>query len=205
MSNPNPDTIGRDNAPRCSRLRQRDRQPCRAFAVRGTDPAACKKHLGRSVATVRAELAVRKEVLAWSLGDTTTDPGELLLRLVTQAALRADAYARELARIVDEKAGDLKKALTGDSYTATVEGDPVKTGEYIRAITKLEADERDRAANFATKAIAAGLAERQVRLAEQQGHLLASVIKAILGDLDLTPEQQARATAVVPRHLRAVV
>jgi hypothetical protein len=30
------------------------------------------------------------------------------------------------------------------------------------------------------------------------------VIRAVLGDLDLTPEQQARVPEVVPRHLRAV-
>lgn len=203
MPNPNPDTVGRDSAPKCSRLRQRDKQPCQAKAIRGSEPASCRKHMGRSLTAVRAEVAVREEVLRWGLGDTATDPGELLLRLVTQAAIRAEAYARELARVVDEK-GDLRKALTGDTYVATAEGEPVKTGEYIRAITKLEADERDRAAGFATKAVAAGLAERQVRLAERQGEILATVIKAILGDLDLSPEQQARVADVVPRHLRAV-
>jgi hypothetical protein len=198
------DDAKRAAAPKCSRNRA-DGQHCKANAVKGTEPLACRRHVGKSLAKVRAEVAVRQEVLAWGLGDTKTDPGELLLRLVTQAAMRADAYSRELARVVDEKDGDLKKALTGDSYTSGGEtGDPVKTGEYIRAITKLEADERDRAANFAGKAIAAGLAERQVRLAERQGQMLASVIRSILGDLKLSAEQQALVAEVVPRHLRSV-
>jgi len=53
-------------------------------------------------------------------------------------------------------------------------------------------------------AIAAGIEERKVRIAEQQGALLADVIRRILGDLDLNAEQQARVPEVVPRHLRAV-
>jgi hypothetical protein len=53
-------------------------------------------------------------------------------------------------------------------------------------------------------ALKAGVEERFVKLAESQGALLASVIKAILGDLDLTPEQAAKAPDVAARHLRAV-
>lgn len=186
-------------APRCSKLRT-NRQPCRAFAIKGSDPLACRKHIGKSLEKARAEVAVREAVLQWGLGDTKTDPGELLLRLVTQAALRADAYARELARVVDEKEGDLKKALTGDSWTSGGEGsEPVKTGEYIRAITKLEAEERDRAASFATKAIAAGLAERQVRLAERQAELAAQFVHAVLDELGVGGTPQAQ--AAIRKHL----
>jgi hypothetical protein len=40
------------------------------------------------------------------------------------------------------------------------------TSEAVRGLADLEAKERERCANFATKAIAAGLAERTVRVAE---------------------------------------
>lgn len=202
MSNPNPDTNGLKRAPRCSRLRQRDRQPCRAFAVRDSDPPSCRKHIGRAATAVRAERAVRDAVLAWGLGDTTVDPGELLLRLVTQAAIRADAYAAELHHIVAEHEGDLRKALTGNTYTVTPEGDSVKTGEYIRAMTALESSERDRAASFAAKAVAAGLAERQMRIVESQAALAAQFVNAVLGEFGLagTPE----ATAAINRHLTLI-
>jgi len=198
MSNPNPDTVGRDNAPRCSKLRQADKQPCRALAIRGSDPAACRKHLGKPVSVIRAREAVRDAVINWGLSDSKVDPGELLLRLVAQSAVRAAMYANELERIVAE-ADNLEKALTGDSYSVTESGEPVKTGEYIRAITKLESDERDRAAGFAAKAIAAGLAERQVRLAERQAELAAQFVNAVLADLGVagTPE----AVAAVRKHL----
>ena len=41
------------------------------------------------------------------------------------------------------------------------------TGEAIRGLADLEAKERERCANFASKAVAAGLAERTVRIAER--------------------------------------
>jgi hypothetical protein len=42
------------------------------------------------------------------------------------------------------------------------------TGDAIRGLADLEAKERERCANFASKAVAAGLAERTVRIAERQ-------------------------------------
>jgi hypothetical protein len=193
------DDAKRAAAPKCSRNRA-DGQHCKANAVKGTEPLACRRHVGKKLSLVRAEVAVREEVLSWGLGDTKTDPGELLLRLVTQAALRADAYSRELARVIDEQDGNLKKALTGTSWTSGGEGsEPVKTGEYIRAITQLEANERDRAANFATKAIAAGLAERQVRMAERQAEMAAAFVHAVLDELGVGGTPQAQ--AAIQRHL----
>jgi hypothetical protein len=53
-------------------------------------------------------------------------------------------------------------------------------------------------------AIRAGIEERRVRLAEQQGALVADVIRKILGDLELTPEQAAKAGEVVPIRLRSL-
>jgi hypothetical protein len=191
------DAEKRAMAPRCSRLRA-DGQPCRANAVKGTEPLSCRRHAGKSLAKVRAEVAVREEVMAWGLGDTKTDPGELLLRLVSQAALRAERYALEIQRVVDE-ADSLEKALTGESWVTVGEGETVKAGEYIRAIAQLESAERDRAANFATKAVAAGLAERQVRIAERQAQLAATFVHAVLDELGVGGTPQAH--AAIQRHL----
>ena len=63
------------------------------------------------------------------------------------------------------------------------------------------------AAEIYTAGFEAGLrtAEcRELRLAEQQGALLADVIRAILADLNLTKAQQALVAVVVPAHLRAI-
>jgi hypothetical protein len=98
-----------------------------------------------------------------ALGDSHVDPGEVLLRLVTQSAARAQRYASELEALVDEEG--LAAAMVGEIEIPTKHGG-YKAGEYIRGLAQLEAQERDRCANFATKAVAAGLAERQVRRAE---------------------------------------
>lgn len=69
---------------------------------------------------------------------------------------------------------------------------------------KLYQQEREHLVKVCSAAIKAGIEERRIQLAEQQGALVAQAIRAILGDLQLSPEQQARVPEVVPRHLRAL-
>jgi hypothetical protein len=73
---------------------------------------------------------------------------------------------------------------------------PVLVDLYLR--------ERKHLLDVCKAAIQAGIEERRVRLAESQGALLADVIRRILGDLNLSAEQSAMVSEVVPRHLRAV-
>ena len=63
-------------------------------------------------------------------------------------------------------------------------------------------EERKHAVSVYKAAIDAGIEERKVRLAEQQGALVADVIRRILDDLNLTPDQAELIGTVVPRHLR---
>lgn len=51
-------------------------------------------------------------------------------------------------------------------------------------------------------ALGTGIAERQLRLAENQAELVAVVVRAILDKLDLTPDQWERAPRVVATELR---
>ncbi|MGW4042955.1 hypothetical protein [Streptomyces sp. NPDC004721] len=69
---------------------------------------------------------------------------------------------------------------------------------------KLYQQERAHLVKVCAEAIKAGIEERRIKLAEQQGALVAQAIRAILADLDLTSEQQARVPEIVPRHLRAL-
>lgn len=166
----------------------------------------CRVH-GGSAPQVRAKAEVRAEVMRWGLGDTTVDPGEVLLRLVSQSAARADRYAAELEALVgDDEDGALRKALIAEVWIPTEAGETYKAGEYVRALAKLEGEERDRCATFAAKAIAAGLAERQVRLAERQGELLAEVLRNVMADptLGMSVDQQALLPGVIRKHLALV-
>src|SRR5262249_22049884 len=122
------------------------------------------------------------------------DPGEVLLRLIAQVSRRCRKYAAELEAKVN--AEGLAAAMTGQIEIPTKHGSYVQ-GEYIRALAQLEAQERDRAANFATKGIAAGLAERQVRMMERQGELFAQGVRLIIERLNLSQEQVALLPAAV--------
>ena len=62
--------------------------------------------------------------------------------------------------------------------------------------------ERKHLVAVAAAALKAGVEERRVRLAEQQGNLVADVIRRILDALDLSPAQRERVPEVVPAQLR---
>jgi hypothetical protein len=152
-------------------------RPCENHAIVGAD--VCRMH-GGAAPQVKARAAVRAEVMRWGLGDTTVDPGEVLLRLVSQSAARAERLAVEIELLAEKHGGDLAAAMIGDSLVLDRDGNEVKVGEYIRGLVQLEAQERDRCAGFATKAVAAGLAERQVRLAERQAEVVIKAVEAAL-------------------------
>jgi hypothetical protein len=92
-------------------------------------------------------------------------------------------------------------ALIGHTYSASQSGSIYATGEAIRGLAKLESDERDRCANFARLALAAGIAERTVRLAEAQAQMLSSLLKAALQDAGLG-ERANEVLGNVGRRLR---
>jgi hypothetical protein len=198
----------------------------------------CRFHGGASP-HVASKAAVRAEVFSWGLGDTHVDPGEVLLRLVTQSAARAERYALlleeayeaaerlkqahgagaeieapdELADTAGTARRDLDRifntggvaALVGNTYGAAKDAGVYVTGEAIRGLADLEAKERERCANFATKAIAAGLAERTVRVAERQGQLMVEMVQAALREVDLSPEQASAFKAALARQARELI
>lgn len=201
-------------------------EPCRNWPRRGAE--VCTAH-GGNAPQVIARAAVRAEVLSWGLRDMTADPGEVLLRLVTQSAARCDLYATLLGDAYDaaerlreatgagadrqlEEAArqDLERvlnhggvsALIGHTFSATKDGDIFATGEAIRGLARLEGEERDRCAGFAAKAIAAGIAERQVRVAERHVELVNEALTAALAEMGLGLDQQLEARRRVAGHLR---
>ncbi|MGH7743230.1 MAG: hypothetical protein ACREQ5_00205 [Candidatus Dormibacteria bacterium] len=169
----------------------------------------CSLHLPNPAA--RKKAAVRAELARWGLGDTHTDPGECLLRLVSQSSARAQFYA-ELLQEQYERADAGQETTTlparisvlvGRAFALNRDGQPVPVSEAVRALVQLEGEERDRLCSFAAKAIAAGLAERQVRLSERMGAMMAEVLRGVLGDpaLGLSDDQRAAVPALLREHL----
>jgi hypothetical protein len=98
----------------------------------------------------------------------------------------AETARRDLDRIFNT--GGVA-ALVGNTYGAAKDVGVYVTGEAIRGLADLEAKERERCASFASKAVAAGLAERTVRVAERQGQLMVEMVQSALREVDLSPEQ----------------
>ncbi len=69
---------------------------------------------------------------------------------------------------------------------------------------KLYQSERKHMVDVTKAAIACGLAQREVELAEREGALLAQVILKVLQDLELSEAQREIAPGIVRRHLTAV-
>jgi hypothetical protein len=150
-------------------------QRCRLRVIGG---GPCRVH-GGAAPQVRARREVR--LLEWQARQgeephEDRDPGEQLL-----------AAARE----ADRMAQRLRRALDGHERL-----DPA-------AVMAL-GDWLDRVGRLSRSVLDARIDERQVRLAERQGDLVAAALEAILVDLELNSEQQARVPEVVPRHLLAI-
>jgi len=109
----------------------------------------------------------------------------------------AETARRDLDRIFNT--GGVS-ALVGNTYGAAKDVGVYVTGEAIRGLADLEAKERERCANFATKAVAAGLMQKQADLAKAQGELLVKALQAILDRVSLTDEQKQ----AVKQELRAI-
>ena len=103
-----------------------------------------------------------------------------------QSSRRCQHYAADPEGIVH--AEGLSRALIGETAIATKYGSCVKV-RYVRGLIRLESNERDRLANFAIEAVAAGLAERRVRVAERQGQLMVEMVQVGLREVDLSAEQ----------------
>lgn len=181
--------------------------PCRAAKGSGTNHKGfgrCRHHGGN---TPNGQQFARKEravdaVRTYGL-PMEIDPADALLQEVHRTA-GAVAWLEEQVRALDPDAlvWGRTKYRTGRSVDGPV--DLTDEAAAVNIWLQLYRDERAHLVKVCTAAISAGVEERRVRIAEQHGTLLASVIRAVLDDLQLTETQRARVAEVVPRHLRAV-
>lgn len=174
--------------PRHCGARKRQGGTCARPAGWGTEhPGAgrCKLHGGSTPTgqTAGRQALARKALATAAVG--------IPLSRVEPAGDPADTLARVmglLRRVVDH---------LGDAA-----GEPTDEAGMLSPRWQAWRDSVRELRTVAKLAIDAGVEERRVKLAEEQGRQLAEVIRRILADLDLTPEQQARVPVVVPRRLR---
>lgn len=180
--------------------------PCLARPKAGH--RACRVHGGATPqADAKAERAAReveaRRAIDRLLIRRDIDPATALLEEVQRCA-GAVAYIEDRIRELDPDglvwgATQRKQGSTGQGYADfTVEGPGLS--EWVRWWHV----ERERLVKASAAAIAADVDTRIVRLAEQQGAMLADVIAGVLDDLGLSAAQRALVPSVVPRRLRLV-
>lgn len=200
----------------CSKRSQRRDDRCHAPAIRGLN--RCRIHAGIRTALAKAQ---GEAITAWTAlsGKATVNPADAVLGMLQMSWLRVHIYAALLEEQLAEAQADFDAGeeerrrgagpvgagagLVGHTYASNMET-IYASGEAVRALVALEAVERDRCVKYAKTAHDMGIAEREVRLAEQQGVMLVNVIRNVLGSLELTDQQQAAAAEAVPRELRAI-
>lgn len=184
---------------------ERKGERCTRWAAPGLN--VCSKHgvskkaraAGqRRVAEAKAEVKARKLMNTYGRKIETT---------AVEALLEEVKWTAGHVAWLRERVGELEQHELGWGTTRVKEGghDGGVTQEAeINVLLKLYKEERTHLLRVCTTAISAGIEERRIRLAESQGSLVAEVIKKILGDLNLSTEQQAKVHEIVPRHLRAL-
>jgi hypothetical protein len=200
-----------DGKRRCqARSKTRGGAQCATYAMRGQD--VCRSHGGASKqARAKAQERLVEErargLMATYGRKIETTATEALLDEVQWTAGHV-AWLRERVQEIESAATDsdgtdplvwgvTRKKTGGEDFGTTEEAAP-------NIWLKLYQTERAHLVKVCAEAIKAGIEERRIKLAEQQGELVAHAIRAILADLGLSAEQQARVPEVVPRHLRAL-
>jgi hypothetical protein len=126
------------------------------------------------------------------------DPLDGLLLCVQLAAAEVAYFTRRIAALDPGAVSGRSIRVTrrrkadGDKELELTPADP-QLHIWIRA----RQDATDRLARYSKMAIDAGIAERQVRLAEQWGDIMVRAFRVLLDGLILTPEQKQRAPSLV--------
>jgi hypothetical protein len=219
-ANPPPSPCSKCGAPHvthhghraCSAHRTHDGKPCSKPRLAGQE--ICGSHGGKTRQNLTAgkrRVTERKALaMAARWGVPVTISG-------TEAMIEQVHVWASIERFYRDRVNELTPEQMIWGRTKTVEGDvvvgngPTASLESANTTTEeskpnawiiLHEGASQNLVKFAAAAISAGIEERRVHLAEQQGALVADVIKRILDALHLTPQQLSLVPEVVPTALR---
>lgn len=195
-----------DDPRRCTAKANRTGERCARKAMIGL--TVCATHGGRAKRakekSARAKAALKVSEQLETLGvPVAVDPGVALLELIGQKYAEVH-WLRGRVQGVDPASlvwGVVKREEGEGAFGPT--SSRVESSA-ANAWWQLLRSAEDQLAKYCQMALSAGVEERRIRLAEEQGTLLASVIHRILGGLNLSVEQQSLVGVVVPRELRAL-
>lgn len=197
-------SLPKDPSRRCT-ARNRQGKQCGKPAVPGA--LVCPLHGGaapqvRDAGLRRIAMADAKQA-AEQLGLLIEiSPEQALLDEVQRCAGMLAFYQARVEEIADTGVNSLVWGLTKVKVGGEDGGE---TFEAARSVwLQLFNEERDRLVKVCAAALRAGIEERRVKLAEQQGILVAAVIRRILTRLNLNEAQLGLVATVVPEELRAL-
>lgn len=185
---------------RCTATSKQTGKRCGAWAIPGG--TVCKWHGGntpnaKKAAAQRLQEDQARADAARFAARTDIHPADALLELVQYQAGIVDYWR---GRVEDVNDADLEWGVTREKTGGDDAGTTSEAAPHIAY--RLLTEAQDKLAAYAAAALKAGVDERRVRLAEQQGALVAQVIRGVLAALNLTPEQEALVPRVVPEQLR---
>lgn len=168
-----------------------------------TPESALLEEVRRSAAMVRF---LEERIAAWNL---TPISDEWLEKFAASPDKNRDPRAPSMNRYIDELFQSLPhEDPESPNHLPALTEVHAKTGitsfTDAREWLLLYREERGHLARVSKMCIDAGVAQRLVSIAEDQGRILSSAIRAVLLALDLTPAQQDLIPRVVPPILRAV-
>ncbi len=183
-----------------------DGMPCTRAAGWGTvhrGVGQCKAHGGKL--TVQNKDVIAPAMLELLVGYDIgyVDPLEAMMMCIRISAAEVTFFSEQVKTLTMEDVLERPRAQTVHGAVESVVYD-LKGQQQLNIWIRERQRSVDRLARFSKMAIDCGIAERQVRIAEQMGDLMARMVDGVMRDLKLTPEQQERAPEIV-RHNLAMI
>lgn len=178
----------------CGAIRtKRGGAPCRSIAGQGTDHlgyGACIKHGGNQkshrIAAARAEITEKLDHMT-SLGivNDRVGPEEALMLEVSRAAASVAYYDHEVSQLASDELTTPRGQILINQWN-----------EQRRLLT-----------HVAKTIVQAGIAKRNVEIAEMQAKAMVGAILAVVAapEMNLGPEQQSIARRLIAQQLRQMV
>lgn len=136
------------------------------------------------------------------------EPTDALLWCVAIAAGEVQYLSQRVGELTEEELIGRPSRISREWGTGERGRKDVRTreaGEHqLHILVKERQGAVDRLARFSKMAIDAGVAERQVRLAEAQAGMLAALITGVMDDIAITAKQRRALESALPARLMAL-
>lgn len=174
---------------RCG-ARTRSGGVCKLPAGSGTDHnghGRCRFHGG---ATRNGKVTAARELARSLAGETDIDPNDALLKMVRRAAYWQDYCEWRVAELTKDEmlVQQRRERLSDGDGDSFVE---VTSSAELHAAIRAELEARRDLVKFSTAAVTAGIAERQVRLAEDFASQLSVFARVLLDGLGVADHPDA--------------